>query len=266
MKIARATALLACLIPVGALAQSDEKKPERPAVNAGRPTLTDPASLTAPGWLEAEFGFQRDLQGSLLFLTPLLLKLTSGNNRLEYRMATDGYHWERGDTGGHMDGLGDTSVALHYLLTRQGKRAWDTAVRGTVKIPTASGRRGIGSGKTDYNLLLLASRDLTSTLHVDANLGYSAQGHPVIGGFDHQVFASLSTTIPLPHSHWAYTNEIAYSSAIQSQGDQVTTMHGFSYAARPWDVWDIGINFGLSRDAPRYQLLIGRTFFFAHLF
>jgi hypothetical protein len=258
--------LLACLCGGPMAGQVNEAKPEHPAVNPGRPTLTDPASLTAPGWLEAEFGLQRALQGSMQLTTPLLLKLTGGNNRLEYRLATDGYNRQRSDMGGHPDGLGDTYAALHCLLTRQGPHSWDTAARVTVKIPTASGRRGVGSGRTDYSLLLLASRDFTPMFHVDANLGWSMLGRQAIGGFDHQVFASLSTTAPLPHSRWSYTNEIAWFSAIPGQGDQLTTMHGFSYAARPWEVWDIAANYGLSRGAPRWQVLVGRTFFLGRLF
>src|SRR4051795_6846160 len=62
-----------------------------PAVNAGRPTLTDPAALTAPGWLETEFGIFQNLNRDRAFGTPLLFKLTSSNRRLEYRLSTDGY-------------------------------------------------------------------------------------------------------------------------------------------------------------------------------
>jgi hypothetical protein len=272
-----AVLVFVCCLPVVSFAQNpdganpkaapaEEKKDERPAVNAGRPTITDPAGLTAPGWVEVEFGIQRDLQKTLQLFTPAVFKLTSGNNRLEYRIGSDGYSWARDGAGGHVDGLGDTYLGLHYLLTHQGPRTWDTAIRGTIKVPTASGRRGIGTGKSDYNLLLLASKDLTPALHVDANLGYTAQGRSLVGGFDNAVLASLSATIPIPHSRFAYTNEIVYQSPVAGIGSQATTMHGITYAVHPWDVWDVAINFGLTRDAPKYQVFFGRTFFLGRIF
>lgn len=245
-------------------ADTDEKK-NVPAVNPGRPTLTDPASLTVPGYLEVETGVTRILRYNEQLFTPIQFKLTSKNNRLQYRLENDGYNYQR-VPGGHIDGLGDTNVGLHYLLTRQSTKQWDTAIRGTVKVPTASGSRGVGSGKTDYNLLLLASRDLTPSFHVDANLGYTAVGRPGIGGFDNQMFASLSATVPFRRSRWAYTNEIVYQSPISGQRQQITTMHGFTYANRPGDVWDIAVNFGLSPQTPHYQIFVGRTFFLAKLF
>ncbi len=257
--------LALALLSTGGQAQEGTTKPEHPAVNPGRPTITDPAPLTAPGWLECEIGVQRNLDKDLLLQTPFLLKLTSLNNRLEYRFATDGYDRFRDDTGQVVDGLGDMYASLHYLTTRQGKRSWDTAVRGTIKIPTASGRRGVGTGRTDYGFLLLASKDVTPSLHLDANLGYSALGKPGVGGFDNQGFTSISATIPIPHSRWSYTDEVAYFTGISGTGDQLTTMHGFSYAARPWDVWDVALQFGLSPDTPRYQILFGRTFFFGRV-
>jgi hypothetical protein len=237
-----------------------------PPVNPGRPTLTDPASLTAPGWLEAEIGLQRALKGDLQLQTPLTLKLTAPDRRLEYRLATSGYTWQRDPDGGHTDGLGDTFVSLHYLVTQQGAGSWDTAIRGTVKLPTASARRGLGTGRPDYGLLALASRDLSPSLHVDANLAYTALSRSATSGQGAQLFASASATLPLRRSRWAYTNEIAWQSASQDQRLQLTTMHGLSYAARPWDVRDVAVNVGLSSGTPACQVLFGRTFLLSRLF
>src|SRR5258708_35909493 len=109
--------------------------------------------------------------------------------------------------GGHIDGIGDTYAGIHYLLTKQSQKGWDTAARATVKIPTASGSRGVGTGKVDYNLLLLASKDLTPALHMDINAGYTALGRPGAGGFDNQAPFFVSTPMPIGHTKWSYTNE-----------------------------------------------------------
>ena len=242
---------------------SDEK---RPAINAGRPTLTDPATLTAPGWLETEFGIQRLLQDNRLLQTPLLLKLTGGNRRTEYRLQTDGYSRMTDDSGNAVSGIGDTYAALQYLATSGASGNWYTAVRGTVKLPTASASKGIGSGKADYGALFLASRDLSQSLHLDVNAGLAALGQPACTGFDRQIFLSASTTMPIGRGKWQYTNELAYQAAAAGSDSQLTMMHGISYSVQPWDVWDAAINFGLNRGAPKYQVLFGRTFFLGRLF
>jgi hypothetical protein len=263
----RMVTVVACVLAVCThVALADDQSSGMPAVNAGRPTLTDTASLTAPGWLETEWGLQRDLRGDLAFSTPLVLKLTMANKRLEYRLGTDAYVWVRDGEGGSIDGFGDMYLAAQYLLTRQSGGMWDTAARLTLKAPTASARRGIGSGRLDYGLLIAASRDLTPALHTDLNLAYTTAGRQGAAGTDALVFVSASLTMPIPHSRWQYSNEIAWQTAAQGSGRQVTTMHGVSYAVRPWDVWDVAINFGLTSAAPRYQVLFDRTFFLGRLF
>ncbi len=211
-------------------------------------------------------GAQSTLNQTHQLWTPALFKLTSGNKRLQFRLANDGYNRQQDGAGGHIDGIGDTYAALQYLAAKQSARAWDMSVRGTVKLPGASGRRGVGTGKADYGFLRLAGKDMAPALHLDANPGYSSLGRPIVGGFDNQAFAALSATILIPKSKWGYTNEIVWFSAVPGVGDQVTTVHGLTYSVRPWDVWDAASQFGITRDAPRWQILAGRTFFAARPF
>ncbi|HLV81228.1 MAG TPA: hypothetical protein VKT32_13155 [Chthonomonadaceae bacterium] len=245
---------------------SEKNQTGPPAVNPGRPTITDPASLTAPGWLESEFGAQKDLDRDRNLGTPLLLKLTSGNNRLEYRLATDGYV----HLGSGTNGFGDTYAALHYLFAPQEKAGYDLAGRITLKIPTASA--SLGTGKFDYNLLFLASRDFAHaksgdvTLHGDFNVGIGSLSRQGFPGRDTQTLLSASFTFPIKGGRWQYTNELVYQSPIYGQRGEVTTMHGFSYALHPYDVYDFALQWQLHGDGANFQILFGRTFFFGRLF
>ncbi len=231
-----------------------------PAVNPGRPSITDPAALTAPGWLEAEFGGQKDLDRDRNFNTPLLLKLTTRSRRLQVRLATDGYV----QLGDRTDGYGDTYAALQYLFATQDKARFDIAGRVTVKIPTA--RAALGTKKFDFSALLLASRDFSPALHGDFNLGVSSLSRQDAPGTDTQTLVSASLTFPIAGGRWQYFNELAYQSALAGQRAQVTTMHGFSYAPHRYDVYDVAVQWGVSGDGPVFQLLFGRTFFFGKLF
>lgn len=243
-----------------AAAQADDKNP--PAVNAGRPTITDPAGLTAPGWLEAEFGVFKNLDRDRNLGTPLLLKLTSKNRRMQYRLENDGYI-RLGDT--RADGIGDTNLALQYLFATQEKNKWDISGRVNLKLPTARPAIG-GTKKADFSTLFLASKDFTPQLHVDFNAGLASMTRVEAPGADVQLFLSASLTTPFRGNRWAYTNEICYFSPIQGQRAAVTTMHGFTYAVHRYDAYDIAVQWQLQGDGAVFQVLFGRTFFFGRLF
>ena len=238
-----------------------EKEAGPPAVNPGRPTITDPAPLTAPGWLEAELGGQKNLDRDRNFSTPLLLKLTSRNQRLQYRLSTDGYT-ALGE--GRATGIGDTYAALHYLFAKQDKSGFDVAGRVTVKIPTAP--PSIGTGKFDYSALALASRDFSSLVHGDFNLGVFSQSQSVGSASDTQGLLSGALTFNLPGKRWQYAAELAYFTPISGVRGQLTTMHAISYAVHRYDVYDIALQWQLHGDGPNLQVLFGRTFFLGKLF
>ena len=233
----------------------EDKAMGRPAVNAGRPTITDPAALTAPGWLEAELGVQKNLDRDRNLGTPLLLKLTDRNQRLQYRLSTDGYV-NLGDA--NTSGFGDTYAALQYLFTTQAQRGFDVAGRATVKIPTANA--SIGTGKFDYGLMLLASKDFTPNLHGDFNVGLSSLSRQGAVGTDTQFMATASFTIPLKGGHWAYTNELVYSSPLNGVRASLTTMHGLTYAVNRSDVYDVAMQWQLYGGGANWEVLFGRTF------
>ncbi len=238
----------------------EDKSP--PALNPGRPTITDPAALTAPGWLETELGIQQDLNRDRIFGTPLLFKLTDRNHRLQYRLASDGYL----RLGDRTDGIGDTYAALHYLLTPMTKSGFDVAARFTLKFPTARRPLG-GTQKFDPGLLLIASRDFTKWgLHGDFNFGLSSLSRTALRGTDTSMLLTASLTVPIRGGRWAYTNELVYTSPILGQRASVTTMHGFTYAVHRYEVYDVALQWGLHGDGASFQILFGRTFFLGKLF
>ena len=116
-----------------------------PAVTGGTPTITDTATLSPPGWLECDPGSLKNLNRDRILGTPVLFKLTSGNRRVQYRIATDGYIRE----GDGADGFGDTYLGLHYLFAAQERAGFDVAGRFTLTVPTARPALG-GTRKFDY--------------------------------------------------------------------------------------------------------------------
>jgi len=236
-------------------AQADDSN-AKPPVSGGTPTITDPAELSAPGWLEFDPGSFKDLDPSAGFGTPFTFKYTALNRRLQYLLGQDGLVVQRGS----LKGVGDTYAGAHYLFRTQEHGGYDVALKGLLKIPTASDSAG-GTGKSDYSAFLLVSRDLTKWgFHGDVNVGISSIGNAAMAGYSTQSMAALSTTTPLPGGRWQYTNEVVYFSALPGQYARVTTMHGFAYLAHTYEVYSLAVQVRLEGDIPRYQLLLAASF------
>jgi hypothetical protein len=233
-----------------------------PGVTGGTPTITDTATLSPPGWLECDPGSLKNLNRDRILGTPILLKLTSGNRRLQYRLATDGYIRE----GDGADGIGDTYLGLHYLLGAQEKVGFDVAGRITVKIPTSRPALG-GTNKFDYNGLMLASRDFTKWgFHGDFNIGLASLTRPSAPGTDTQYLLAASTTSPIRGGRWQYTNELVYFSPILGQSGRLTTMHGFAYSVHRYEVYSAALQWQLHGDGATLQVLVAGSFFLSKLF
>jgi|GEM_PF-2010974 len=233
-----------------------------PSVTPSAPSITDTATLSAPGWIEFDLTGFKNLTRDRSIGTPSLIKLTAGNRRLQYRIATDGYI----RLGDHSDGVGDTYLALQYLYKSQQTAGFDVAGRLTTKIP--SGRRELGgTQKFDAGGLLLASRDFTKwQFHGDFNLGLSSLTRADAPGADYQLLAAASTTTPIRGGRWQYYNELVYFSPVQGQRYRVTTMHGVTFAQHRYEVYSAAMQWQLHGDASTFQVLLSASFFAGKLF
>ena len=89
---------------------------DTPAATPYRPTIANPAALSAPGWLEVEAGFQgdrgRDLSGDSV---PYLLKYAFTN---DWGLLLGGNAYIRNvDLGGQAsDGFGDTELLVKHRI------------------------------------------------------------------------------------------------------------------------------------------------------
>lgn len=248
--------------PQGDAKQSDPPDNKAPSVTPSAPSITDTATLSAPGWIECDLTGFKNLNRDRSIGTPTLLKLTAGNRRLQYRLATDGYIRQ----GDRTDGVGDTYFALQYLYQPQEKAGFDFAGRLTAKLPT--GRRELGgTQKLDFNGLLLASRDFTKwQLHGDFNVGFSSLTRTDAPGVDYQVLLAASTTTPIKGGRWQYSNELVYFSPIQGQRYRVTTMHGVAFAQHRYEVYSAAVQWQLHGDGAAFQVLFSGSFFLGKMF
>lgn len=159
-----ALALIAALGGGTGRAQTAIEEP--PAVTPYRPSVSTPAALSAPGYLEIEGGglLARGSGDSRRDSLPYALKLAFTP---DWGVRLGGEAWVRqtDDTGRRISGAGDTSIVLKRRFAVDDASAFGLEAGAT--LPT--GRRGISSGKSDYSLNAIYSADL-GTFHTDLNL------------------------------------------------------------------------------------------------
>lgn len=261
-------AMLFGFISVAVHAQQDAKADQNtlPSINPYRPSVTDPASLTAPGYLEMEIGGQDAHGGQAAhrqFLVPVVLKLTDKSERLEYHIFANAYGTQKAEDGTSVSGIGDVVPGVQYLLVKQTPHTYDLAARLEYKIPTA--KAGLGTGKTDYDLLMLASKDYSPSVHGDYNLAVYQLGKASGQGFATQYLASAAFAFKLTDKLNLQDELYGYSGSSES-GTIVSTLHALGYQPSRTLAYDVGIDIGLTHAAPKYTILFGSTFFLGKLF
>ncbi len=172
------------------------------AITPYRPSVSSPAQLPAEGQLEMELGGLRtradDARRDSL---PYQFKLAFSK---DWGVLLGGEaHVSARDGSAHESGVGDTSLVL--------KHAWDiedghaAGLELGAKLPTA--KDTLGSGKADYTLNLIDSRDLGS-LHIDVNANATRLGAVEAGTGRTQLGLSASFSMPLAE-RWGLTAELS---------------------------------------------------------
>ena len=144
--------------------------PDPHAVMPERPTLATHAHTVAPGWVELEFGIERDRFADRSRIesaaTTAKLGLTS---RTQLGVTLNALRTPAAPASG--SGFGDLSLALKWRLLDGARWLGDFAVLPGIKLPTpGSGRRGTGTGTTDGSLLLISSHAF-GPVSLDLNVG-----------------------------------------------------------------------------------------------
>ena len=221
---------LAAMVWAGAAQAGDDD-----AITPYRPSVSSPAQLPLAGQLEFELGgLQVRAADARRRSLPYLFKLAFSK---EWGLLIGGelHVWSHQGSD-EAQGFGDTVVTL--------KRAWivDEAsafgVELGAKLPTAND--SIGSGKADYTLNTIVSRDF-GAVHMDANLIATRLGLVDPGTSATQVGASASFSTALAE-RWSITGEISGTRRSGADsGLQVLTALAYSPSKR------LTIDFGIAR-------------------
>ena len=226
---------------------------QEPAVTPYRPTVSNPADLPAPGFLESEFGALSGKGGGFRRRDsiPVLLKygFTENAGLLfggEGRVRLTGNDGERAEGGGDSVLL----LKLRHPLTKKAALGLEAGYK------FATAKKEIGSGKNDAIMNGIASIELNGW-QIDANLGVTRLGLETTGESRHAYNLSLAAAHAIAQD-W---NAAAEVSGVSQKGVPVTSQYlmALAYSFSKTIVLDCGAAWGLSRAATDRQVFAGMS-------
>jgi len=233
---------------------------EQPSVTPYRPSVSTPAALSAPGWLELEAGgqFDRGNAATRQDSVPYTLKLAFSQ---DWGIRLGGNAWVRttDDTGQRLSGIGDVSVVLKRRFGIDDARAF--GLEFGVTPPT--GHEGLSGGKTAYSLNGIYSADLGS-YHTDINLSATRLGS-VDAGTDRVQRLWATSLSKAFNDRWGGVVEL---SGTQQRGVGATPqwLAAASCNVSKSMTLDAGVARSFGPQGPQWSLFSGVTVLVARLF
>jgi len=235
---------------------------DAPAAVPYRPSVSTPAALSAPGWLEVEAGYLHDHEeaGARRDSVPLTLKLAFTPD-WGVRVSSDAWVQLRDESGERSTGYGDTSITLKRRFAVDEDSAFGLEAGAT--LPTSRHGLNIGSGKPDWALNTIYSADV-GAWHTDLNLAATRFGATESGAGRTQWLgaASLSRSID---EHWTVLGEL--SGTVQHGAESSRQLlAAASYNVSKRVVIDAGAARSLRSGAPVWSAFTGVTWLAARIF
>lgn len=234
---------------------------EGPSVTPYRPSVSTPAALSAPGWLEVEVGVQssRAQDPTRRDSLPYTIKLAFTPD-WGIRIGGDAVVNQVSADDSRVRGGGDTTVVLKRRIAFSNESAF--GLEFNAKLPT--GRAGLSSGHSDFGVNGIYSADFADGWHTDINLLATHLGGVDSGGSPWKTGWAVALSRNLTE-RWAVAGE--FSGTHQGGGGRTSqALVAASYALSRAVTLDIGASKGLSAASGGWAVFSGLTFLAAHLF
>jgi hypothetical protein len=249
--------LLGVALALSAAARADDL----PTVTPYRPSVSTPAALSAPGWLEVEAGVQnsRADDPARRDSLPYSLKLAFTPD-WGIRIGGDAVVHQVGADGTVLSGGGDTTVVLKRRFAVTEASAFGLELG--AKLPTA--RAGLGSGRTDVDLNGIYSSDFAENWHTDINVVATHTGgvDAGVGHWQKGWATALSRSL---NEQWGVVGELS-GTAQTGNASTAQALIAASYSVSRAVTLDIGVSRGLSPASGGWSAFSGITFLLAQLF
>jgi hypothetical protein len=260
IQLAGRAALSFATLGTCALTQSAEA--EDIAVTPYRPTVSTPAALSAPGWIEVEMGLVNSNGGipTVRDGAPYSVKLAFSD---DWGVRIGGEIWVRdvGASGQNINGIGDTGIVLKRRFAVNERSAFGLELG--VMAPTAPDGLHSGSGGTDYSINAIYSTDFGSAFHADLNYSITRLGAAGYGeSRDLTIWAAALSYAIDPR--WGVDGELS-GAAQGGAASAAQVLFAATYSPSKRITWDAGFARGITSATPTWSIFAGCTFLVAHL-
>ncbi len=160
------------------------------------------------------------------------------------------------EPGSSETGFGDLTLGVRDRFTEEEGGAPSTAIQVTLKLPTASETRGLGTGELD----LLLAGVLTKSIGDYSVTGFYSLdllGEPS-GGFDIGHSLALLSTTPM-FGRFAAFGELTAIVIPEQDESQLFSTVALTFNPSDTLVLDLGVVVGFTDDSPDFQLVFGLT-------
>jgi hypothetical protein len=235
-------------------------------IKSSRPTVAEPAEIQKVGVLQLEFGLDAGFDAKEFRnqqTTPLSLRFAAAS-RLLLAVQIEAVKSQVDPIRKRMTGVGDTELRFQVVSFKKTGNRPAIAFAYHTKLPTASEKKGLGSGRTDHNVLLLTSKRLYG-FNLDFNATYLNVGRKDSNRrADGGLFAlSLSHKVG---GGFGVIGELAGQSLEYFLPRGLYPFGAVTYQVNRRLRLDAGLRFGVGADAPRVSVVAGFTVGIANLY
>lgn len=253
-------------LPSTTAAQSAQPAEEEEFIKPARPGVANPAEFQQPGVLQLEFSYDANFRARDFHTEqtlPLALRFAAAS-RLLLELNLDILKSETDEEGTRMTGIGDTRIGFQVVALKDTEKHPALAFAYYAKLPTASTEKGLGTGRVDHKIILLLSKKIGKT-DVDFNGAYLIVGREGESGWVTGGQAALAVSREF-ENNFGFQTELSGQTKDDVLPVGVYALGALTYKANRRLVFDAGMRFGLTQDAPRVGVFAGMTVGVADLY
>lgn len=237
-------------------AQDDE---DESFIDPTRPGVSESAEIQKKGVLQIEYGADFDFNTPDFRnrqIAPLGVFFAATKRlRLDFEFETAASQRDRMEM--RETGIGDVNLGFKVIARDRPKERLGIAFSYSIKLPTASEEKSLGTGKIDHNLRMIFNRTFGKNDFI-VNLSYLNVGREMSGKRDSgaQIIFGYNRELT---KKFTFVNEIIGNTVDEEQSRGIYYLGALTYRVNKRLQFDAGVRPGFGRDAPNFNFFFGLT-------
>ncbi len=239
---------------------------EEEFIQPSRPSIANPAEFQRPGVLQLEYGYDGNFRADdfrAQQAAPLTLRFAASKHLL-LDFSLDSVISETDEMRMRTTGIGDIRLGFQVLALEDTEQHPALAFAYYIKLPSASEKKGLGTGRFDHRIVALVSKKVGET-DIDFNVAYLNVGREDSNRRASGGQAALSFSREFEND-FGFVAELAGQSSDDVQPRGIFALGALTYKVNRRFQFDAGMRFGLNPEAPRIGVFAGFTVGVADLF